>query len=239
MIAVPAVDLRGGRCVQLVGGRPTDERVSLPDPASVAQRWWDMGFNSLHVVDLDAALDAGDNARVVAEVLAASPPDTQVGGGVRTRDRVETLLTLGASRVVVGTRAVDDRTWLERLAHTYPDRMVVAADVRGGIVLRKGWTEASALRVEPFLTALADLPLAGVLCTDVAREGRMEGIDLTGVRAVVSASPHPVQMSGGITNLDDLSALADAGVNAAVIGMALYTGHIDAEVVARTYGSKE
>ena len=143
MIAVPAVDLRGGRCVQLVGGRPTDERVSLPDPAAVARRWSNMGFNSLHVVDLDAALDAGDNAGVVAEVLAASPADAQVGGGVRTQDRAETLLALGASRVVVGTRAVDDRAWLEELARACPGRVVVAADVRDGTVLRKGWTEAS------------------------------------------------------------------------------------------------
>ena len=239
MIAVPAVDLRGGRCVQLVGGSPKDERVSLPDPASVARRWSDMGFTSLHVVDLDAALDAGDNVGVVAEVLAASPADAQAGGGVRTHDRVETLLALGASRVVVGTRAVDDRAWLEELARTCPGRVVVAADIRDGTVLRKGWTEESALQVEPFLATLEDLPLAGVLCTDVAREGRMEGIDLTGVRAVVRASPHPVQMSGGITSLDDLSALADAGAAAAVLGMALYTGRLDAEVVARTYGSEE
>ena len=239
MIAVPAVDLRSGRCVQLVGGSPKDERVSLPDPASVARRWSDMGFTSLHVVDLDAALDAGDNVGVVAEVLAASPADAQAGGGVRTHDRVETLLALGASRVVVGTRAVDDRAWLEELARTCPGRVVVAADIRDGTVLRKGWTEESALQVEPFLATLEDLPLAGVLCTDVAREGRMEGIDLTGVRAVVRASPHPVQMSGGITSLDDLSALADAGAAAAVLGMALYTGRLDAEVVARTYGSEE
>ena len=239
MIAVPAVDLHGGRCVQLVGGSPKDKLVSLPDPASVARRWSDMGFNSLHVVDLEAALDAGDNAGLVAEVLAASPADAQVGGGVRTHDRVETLLALGATRVVVGTRAVDDRAWLEELTRTCPGKVVVAADVRDGTVLRKGWTEKSALQVESFLATLADLPLAGLLYTDVAREGRMEGIDLTGVRAVVRASPHPVQMSGGITSLDDLSALADAGAAAAVIGMALYTGRLDAEVVAKTYGSEE
>jgi phosphoribosylformimino-5-aminoimidazole carboxamide ribotide isomerase len=198
-----------------------------------------MGFKSLHVVDLDAALDAGDNAGLVAEVLADSHADAQVGGGVRSLARVEALLALGASRVVVGTRAVDDRTWLEALARTCPGRVVVAADVRDGTVLRKGWTEESALQVEPFLATLADLPLAGVLCTDVAREGRMEGIDLAGVRAVVNASPHPVQMSGGITSLDDLSALADAGAAVAVLGMALYTGLLDAEVVARTYGSNK
>ena len=239
MIAVPAVDLRGGRCVQLVGGRPTDERVSLPDPAAVALRWWDMGFSRLHVVDLDAALGAGDNAGPVADVLAASPADAQVGGGVRTDERFEALLAIGASRVVVGTRAVDDRAWLERLAFKHPRKMVVAADVRDGTVLRKGWTEASALEVGPFLDALADLPLGGVLCTDVAREGRMEGIDLKGVCAVLTASPHPMQVSGGITSLDDLSALADAGAAAAVLGMALYTGRLDAEVVARTYGGEE
>jgi phosphoribosylformimino-5-aminoimidazole carboxamide ribotide isomerase len=143
---------------------------------------------------------------------------------------------IGANRVVVGTRAVDDRAWLEKLVAAYPGRVVVAADVNEGKVLKKGWTEASALRVEPFLASLAGLALAGVLITDVAREGRMEGIDVKGVRALIEASTHPVLVSGGITSLEDLSTLAEAGAAGAVLGMALYTGRLDAEAVARTYG---
>jgi phosphoribosylformimino-5-aminoimidazole carboxamide ribotide isomerase len=236
MIAVPAVDLRGGRCVQLVGGRPEEERVSLPMPANVALKWWDTGFRQLHVVDLDAAMGQGDNNALVGEVVVASPADTQVGGGVRDDDRADFLFAVGARRVVVGTRAVDDPAWLAQLVLRFPGQIVVAADVRDGVVLRKGWTEASRLRVDAFLEALAELDLAGVLCTDVEREGQMQGIDLPEMKAVIDASRHPVQVSGGITSMDDLKALADAGAAAAVLGMALYTGRLDPVKVADQYG---
>ena len=236
MIAVPAVDLRGGRCVQLVGGRPEEEKVSLPMPSNVALKWWDTGFKQLHVVDLDAALGQGDNNALVGEVVVASPADTQVGGGVRDEDRAGFLFAVGATRVVVGTRAVDDPDWLAQLVRRFPGKIVVAADVRDGVVLRKGWTEASRLRVDAFLDALAELDLAGVLCTDVEREGRMQGIDLPEMKAVIDASRHPVQVSGGITSMDDLKALADAGAASAVLGMALYTGRLDPVRVADQYG---
>ncbi len=239
MIAIPAVDLREGRCVQLVGGRPSEEKVSLDNPSLVALRWWEIGFRQLHVVDLDAALGTGTNDSVVGEVVAGTPADTQVGGGVRADDRADILFATGAQRIVVGTRAVDDPEWLARLVARWPHRIVVAADVSDGMVLRKGWTEVSALEVEEFIATLADLPLAAVLCTDVDREGRMEGIDLDGVRRLIKVSPHPVQVSGGITSMDDLAALRDAGAAGAVLGMALYTGRLDAEAVARTYGGGE
>jgi len=237
MIAFPAVDLKGGRCVQLVGGRPEDERVSLPDPVEVARRWWDTGFGSLHVIDLDAALGLGDNRELVQQLCGATDAVVQVGGGLRDDESVASVLDAGAARVIVGTRAVDDRAWLEALAARHPDRVVVAADVRDGIVLRRGWTEAAGLPVERFVSELKGIPLAGVLCTDVGREGRMQGIDRSGMAGVIEASPHPVQASGGITSLADLSTLAELGAAGAVLGMALYTGALDADAVAREYGT--
>ena len=224
MIAVPAVDLKGGRCVQLVGGRPEEERVSLRSPTAVALRWWHLGFRHLHVVDLDAALGTGHNRGRIAEVVEMSDAEVQVGGGIRDDEAADALLGAGPRRIVVGTRAIDDRAWLEALADRHPNRVVVAADIRDQIVLRKGWTEGTGLRVEEFVRSLSDVPLAGILCTDVAREGRLEGIDTASMAGVIDASAHPVWISGGITTLDDLSALAEAGAHAAVLGMALYTG---------------
>lgn len=238
MIATPAVDLRGGRCVQLVGGRPEDERVSLPDPVAVARDWWERGFSALHIVDLDAALGDGDNRQVIAAVAAATPAETQVGGGVRDADAIQDLLALGVSRAVVGTRAVDDPVWLADTARRFPGRVTVAADVRDGIVLRKGWTEGTGLVLEDFLSTLAPLPLAGVLCTDVGREGRMEGIHRESVARALAASPHPMWISGGVTTLDELDFLADAGAAGVVLGMALYTGTLDADAVAARFGSR-
>lgn len=236
MIATPAVDLKEGRCVQLVGGRPEEERVSLPDPEAVARRWWDAGFRSLHLVDLDAALDRGDNRDVVRRILSASDAETQVGGGVRTAESVRELLEAGADRIVVGTRAVRDPEWLEEVSRSHPRRIVVAADVREGEVLVRGWTEGSGLRVERLLERLEPLPLAGLLCTDVGREGRMEGIDRKGVRRIVSRTGHPVWISGGIRSAGELEFLSETGAAGAVLGMALYTGVLDAASVAKEYG---
>ncbi len=239
MIATPAVDLRGGRCVQLVGGRPEDERVSLPDPPAVARGWREEGFASLHVVDLDAALGDGDNRALIAEIAAESEVDLQVGGGVRDEAAIDALLEAGVHRVVVGTRAVDDPDWLAGVARSHPGQVMVAADVRDGMVLRRGWTEGTGLRLAHFLGGLAPLPLGGILCTDVGREGRLEGIDREGVAAALAASPHPMWISGGITTLDEIDFLSAQGAHGVVLGMALYTGALDADTLAARYGGPE
>lgn len=236
MIAAPAVDLKGGRCVQLVGGRPEDERVSLPDPVAVAQQWWDLGFGTLHLVDLDAALGSGDNFEVLRELVTATPAVTQVGGGIRDDQRAEALLDAGADRIVVGTRALDDPAWLGELATRHPGRVMVAADTRDGIVLRKGWTQESGLTVEDFLRRLDGLLLAGVLATDVGREGRLAGIHRDATAATVVASSHPVWISGGVTTEDELAYLQEVGAAGAVLGMALYTEAMNTRDVARRWG---
>ena len=236
MIAAPAVDLKGGRCVQLVGGRPEDERVSLPDPVAVAQQWWDLGFGTLHLVDLDAALGSGDNFEVMRELVTATPAVTQVGGGIRDDQRAEALLDAGADRIVVGTRALDDPAWLGELATRHPGRVMVAADTRDGIVLRKGWTQESGLTVEDFLRRLDGLLLAGVLATDVGREGRLAGIHREATAATVEASSHPVWISGGVTTEDELAYLQEIGAAGAVLGMALYTETMNTQDVARRWG---
>ena len=218
MIAAPAVDLRGGRCVQLVGGRPEDERVSLPDPVAVAERWWQAGFGTLHFVDLDAALGDGDNLDVLRKLLAATPAETQVGGGVRDGARIDALLEAGADRIIVGTKAIDDMAWLAMEAGRNPGRLMLALDHRDGQVLRKGWTEESGLSVDQLMSDIAELPLAGVLSTDVGREGRMEGIDREAVAHVVEACLEEQQAAG------------------AVLGMALYTETLDPAAVAPRWG---
>jgi len=239
MIAIPAVDVKGGRCVQLVGGRPEDERVSLPNPPAVARDWSDRGFARLHVVDLDAALGSGDNLDVVRQVTAATPAITQVGGGVRSDERVAALVSAGVDTIVVGTRALDDPEWFARLARTYPGRVSIAVDTRNGVILRKGWTEETSARVEEYLPSLEGLPLASVLSTDVGREGRLEGINRDGCAHIIGASPHPVIISGGVTTLDDMEWLGSVGAAGAVLGMAIYTDRIDIEELARRYGGKE
>jgi len=203
----------------------------------VARDWWEKGFGTLHVVDLDAALGHGDNLALVEALCTATPATVQVGGGVRDDAAAERLLSAGADRVVVGTRAVDDPAWLEALALLHPGRIMVAADIRDGLVLRKGWTEASDLGILDFVAGLASLPLAGILCTDVAREGKVQGIDLEGALAVIQGSAHPLWISGGVSTMKDLTNLNEAGAAGVVLGMALYTGALDAAAVALEYGT--
>ena len=239
MIAIPAVDLRGGRCVQLVGGRPEDERISLPDPVDVARRWWDLGFGSLHVVDLDAALGSGENLSAVRDVAAATAAVTQVGGGVRDDARADALLASGVDRVVVGTRALADPVWLRALTGRHPGRVVVAADTQEAYLVTRGWTERTALTIADFLGRLEGLPLAGVLATDVGMEGRMKGMDRGAVARTLRWSTHPVMISGGVTTEEDLAWLEDVGAYGAVLGMALYTGALDAARVGARWGGNE
>jgi phosphoribosylformimino-5-aminoimidazole carboxamide ribotide isomerase len=224
-----AVDVRHGQAVQLVGGRPEAERIRIPDPAGVARRWLDHGFRHIHVVDLDAALGDGANNQAVAAIAnaVAGRGTLQLGGGIRDEAAVARAIALGADRVVVGTRAVEDRAWLEAVAIANPGRIVLAADVKGGIVLSRGWTEATGLDVVAFLQPLDVLPLAAILVTDVDREGQEAGGDTALFRRLIAATRHPVVAAGGITTPEDLAALARAGAAGAVLGMALYSGRIE------------
>jgi phosphoribosylformimino-5-aminoimidazole carboxamide ribotide isomerase len=237
MIAVPAVDLREGACVQLVGGAYEQERVRLDDPVEVARGWQAMGFGRLHVVDLDAATGRGSNAGVVQRLLALPGLEVQVGGGVRSAERVAELLAAGARRVVVGTRALEEPEWLVGLAEAYPGRLVVAADVRGRSVVTRGWQTTLPLDVARVVERLDALPLAGVMITAVHREGQLAGTDLPLMAELARSSRHPVHASGGITTLEDLRALARAGLSAAILGMALYTGALEGRAVAREFST--
>lgn len=235
MIAIPAVDLREGACVQLVGGSYDAERVRLGDPVQVARDWSRQGFRRLHVVDLDAATGRGDNAGIIHELLAEGSAHVQVGGGVRTRERAADLIRDGATAAILGTRAVEDPSWLAEIAHELPGRVIVAADVRLRQVVTHGWARSQRRDVLDFVEEITELPLAGILVTAVHKEGLVGGADLDLMQDVVDVATVPVLAAGGIANRGDLDALAERGVTAAVIGMALYTGAIDPRLLAEEY----
>ena len=237
MIVVPAVDLRGGHCVQLVGGDYADERVRLDDPRGVAREWARIGFSRLHVVDLDAATGRGHNNAVIREILRDAGVPVQVGGGIRQESQIDRLIDDGASWVVVGTRAVEDEDWRVEMAARFPGRLIVAADVRERRVVTRGWSETSSIDVIDFVESLSALPLAGILVTAVHKEGLMDGTDLPLMEDVTDASAWPVFASGGVTTADDIRALEHRGLTGAVLGMALYTGALDARRTAEEYGA--
>ena len=232
MIAIPAVDLRDGVCVQLVGGSYQQERVRLDNPVDVARSWERYGFNRLHVVDLDAATERGSNLAVVRSLLSESGIPVQVGGGVRTGDLVEELLEAGASQVIVGTRAIEEQDWISNLATRHPGEIIVACDVRERRVTTRGWSQTLPVDILDVVEELNGLPLGGLLVTAVHREGQMQGTDLPLMEDVAESSNFPVFASGGVATMHDLRALEHRGMAGVVIGMALYTGALDPVVVA-------
>lgn len=240
MIVIPAVDLRDGACVQLVGGEYADERVRLDDPLAAAREWQRLGFSRLHVVDLDAATGRGSNVGVVGEIVRHAGFDVvQVGGGIRDEDAIERMLDLGADAVVIGTRGLEDHDWLVETAERYPGQIVLAADVRERKVVTRGWATTLPRLVTDVVEELAGVPLAALLVTAVHREGQMQGTDLPLMEDVVEAATVPVFASGGVGSVHDLRALEERGVAGVVVGMALYTGALDARAVVEEFNLAE
>lgn len=237
MIAIPAIDLREGAVVQLIGGDYDREAIREDDPQHVLARWLAAGFARVHFVDLDAATGRGSNAALIAELVVRAGVPAQVGGGLRDRQAVGAVLEGGASWAVVGTRAVEDREWLADVAYAWPGRVIVAADVRERQVVTRGWASALPLRITDFVEETAALPLGGLLVTAVHKEGQLQGTDLSLFEDVVDAAACPVIASGGITTLADLRHLEDAGVAGAVLGMALYTGTLEPRLVAEEFAA--
>ncbi len=235
MIAIPALDIRGGACVQLAAGSYDQELIRIPDPVGVAIAWQQYGFRHLHVVDLDGVSGRGNNAAEIQAILGATDVEVQVGGGIRSQDLIEQALNDGAQRVIIGTRALEDPDWLVEMTSTFPGFIVVAADVRDRKVLSHGWTRTQPMLVLDLVQDLNGLPLAGVLVTAVHREEAMRGTDLPLMEDVAEIAEFPVFASGGLGSLGDLRALADRGVAAAVIGMALYSGAMDPWAVAEEF----
>ncbi|HEY8089210.1 MAG TPA: 1-(5-phosphoribosyl)-5-[(5-phosphoribosylamino)methylideneamino]imidazole-4-carboxamide isomerase [Polyangiaceae bacterium] len=222
MIIVPAIDLFEGKAVRLRQGKYEDVTVFDVHPATRAAGWrgrvpW------LHVVDLEGARAGAPVQReAVRAIVEAFGPGAQVGGGVRSRESFEAYLALGVARVVLGSAAVKDPAMVKALASDYPGRVVVAVDARDGLVAIDGWTSTSRVRATDLVTELAGVPLAGVLYTDVLRDGMRDGPNVEATAALAKLTKVPVIASGGVGSLDDLRALAAEGIAACIVGRALY-----------------
>lgn len=230
MIVIPAIDLRGGRCVRLHQGRSDRETVFSEDPVAMALQWKELGAERLHVVDLDGAF-AGEprqSALVTKIVAAVAPVPVEVGGGLRDLRAVETVLETGVRWVVVGTRAALDRAFLRDVCQRHAGRIIVAVDARGQRVAVKGWTEVVDDTVVEVGARARDAGAAALLYTDVSRDGTETGPNVEDTAALAREVDLPLLASGGVGRVEDLGRLAAiAGVVGAVVGRALYTGAID------------
>jgi phosphoribosylformimino-5-aminoimidazole carboxamide ribotide isomerase len=186
-------------------------------------------------VDLDAATGRGENRALVRDLLSLGEFEVQVGGGVRSAERIEELLESGALRVVLGTRALEEPDWLAEMTSLFPGELIVAADVRDRRIVTRGWARTLPRHVLDTVSELDDLPLAGVMVTAVHKEGRLAGPDLTLMEDIVEATHLPVLASGGIAAPGDLRALEHRGVSGAIVGMALYTGALEPRAIAQEF----
>jgi phosphoribosylformimino-5-aminoimidazole carboxamide ribotide isomerase len=223
---IPAIDIRGGRCVRLVEGDFARETSYGDDPAEMARHWAAAGAQRLHVVDLDGARDGiRANAETIRRVLGAVQIPVQVGGGIRTLDTAHSLLAEGAARVVIGTTAAENpevmSTWVAALG---AEQVIVGVDARRGRVATHGWQQVTELDVLTFCQLLKEGGVERVLYTDVARDGRLAGPDVAGTRAI--ADVLKVIGSGGVSTVEHLRELAAAGAEGAIIGTALYEGRL-------------
>jgi len=233
MQIIPAIDIRGGKCVRLDQGDYARETVFDDDPVSVSERWQSLGAERLHVVDLDGAREgAPRNGDVVARILASVSVPVQVSGGIRDVSTVDDLLDLGADRVVMGTAAIKDQTVLLNVVTLFRDRIVVSVDARDGLVRTEGWTEGSEVRAPDLVRDLAELGVRRIVYTDISADGMLGGpnfASISGLLEFLSGLPSPpaVIAAGGVSSVDHLRELASMGVEAAIVGKALYTGSLD------------
>jgi phosphoribosylformimino-5-aminoimidazole carboxamide ribotide isomerase len=235
LIAIPAIDLRDGACVQLARGSYDQEVIRIPDAVGVELAWRNYGFHHLHVIDLDAITGAGSNADVISAILSRTEAEVQVGGGVKDREAIQQLLNEGAQRVIIGGRALEDPEWLTEMGGLFPGSIVVATDVRDRKVLAQGWARARPILLLDLVDELNRLPLAGLIVFSSQSEDVTGGAHLSLLEDAVEAADFPIMTSGPFSTMNDLRAVADRGVSAAIIGMALYTGELDPRLVAEEF----
>jgi phosphoribosylformimino-5-aminoimidazole carboxamide ribotide isomerase len=235
VIVIPAIDVRGGHAVRLLRGDPESQTTYGDDPVELAIRFQDEGARRLHVVDLDAALDTGSNAELVEAICRSVAVPVQVGGGIRTLEDVGTVLRWGAARAIVGTAAVQDVSFVSRAVEEYAEHVLVAVDVRGGHAMWSGWQEEGPA-IEELIPSLADAGAPRLLVTSIARDGTLEGPDLTLYKRVLGLTDRPVVASGGVRSAEDVWALRDVGCEAAVAGKALYERRLKLSQVTRGAG---
>ena len=243
MLVIPAIDLKGGRCVRLYQGDMDQATIYSDDPIATALRWQSEGAERLHVVDLDGAVSgAGVNTAVIKQICHALTIPVQVGGGIRTVETAEHLIAHGVSRVILGTVAYRRPDVVATACQRFPGRVTVGIDARAGKVAVQGWTEATELDALTLAKRCADMGVSEIVYTDIARDGTEQGVNLDATLALAHAVSLPVIASGGVASLHDVERLAPLhkhGIAGVIVGRALYTGAVqlpEAIALARTRG---
>jgi len=242
MIVIPAIDLKEGKCVRLEQGLMDKDTVFNDNPAAQARAWQEQGAEMLHIVDLDGAF-AGQpkNRAAIESIVKAITIPAQLGGGIRDIGTIEAYLSLGLSRVIIGTAAQRNPELVKEACARFPGRIVVGIDAKNGMVAVQGWAEVTGITAVDLARKFEGFGVAAIIYTDISRDGMLQGPNLEATRALAEAVSIPIIASGGVSSLKDirdLMAIEVSGVTGVITGKAVYTGAIRlAEAVALTKGS--
>lgn len=229
MLIIPAIDLHRGRCVRLYQGDPERETVYGENPVDVARQWVQLGAKMLHLVDLDGAFTGfSKHAEIIRAIGDSVQVPLQLGGGIRTKEAAEKAFSIGISRIILGTMAVEDPETAADLAAEYGESVLIGIDAREGMVAVKGWQESSMLSVLELASRIEEWGIQEVVYTDIQRDGTLKGPDLKGLETIIEGTSLQVVVSGGISSLADLAALKPYGdrIKGIIIGKALYSNQL-------------
>ena len=228
MILYPAIDLVGGKAVRLYKGDYAQMTVYSEDPVSVAKDFQAAGATRMHLVDLEAAKTGiPANAATIRAIAENTDLFLEVGGGIRNMEILETYLSLGVDRAILGTAAVTDPQFLKEAVAVYGDKVAVGVDLKDGYVAIKGWTETSTLTADAFFAQMEELGVKTVICTDISRDGAMQGTNRALYRELSEKYSVNIIASGGVSTIEDITVLRAMDLYGAIIGKAYYTGAID------------
>ncbi len=231
MIVIPAIDLKEGKVVRLLRGKVSDMTVYSEDPIAVAKKWEAAGAEILHVVDLDGAIDGvSRNFDLITKIAASVKIPVQLGGGIRNKYDVARYLTSGVSRVIVGTKAVQNISFLKEIVAEWHGQIIVSADCHNGLVALHGWTEVSTLKAVDFAKEIASIGVKCLVYTDISRDGTLGGPNLEGLKEILNNVTISVIASGGVSSLEDIKdllKLESQGLWGVITGKAIYEGKLD------------
>jgi len=228
MILFPAIDLFEKKAVRLYKGDYANMTVYSENPIEIARDFEAKGCTHIHMVDLEGAKDGTtQNIKVVAQVAQETSLFVEIGGGIRSMETVAKYLDAGVSRVILGTAAVNDETFLREAVAKYGDKIAVGADVKDGCIAIKGWLETSAVTLEAFLQKMENMGVKNIICTDISKDGAMQGTNLALYRQLSEQFRLDITASGGVSTMEDIRKLREMKLYGAIIGKAYYTGAID------------
>ena len=231
MLVIPAIDIKEGKCVRLKEGDMKRDTIFSNNPDEVSSRWFSEGADLLHIVDLDGAIKGKPvNLKIISKIVSQhNSKSIQVGGGIREYENAKAYLESGVERVILGTKAAEDSQLISNLCCDFPNRVVLAIDALNGYVKTKGWTSETKIRPKDLLRRYSHFPLAGVIYTDISRDGMMNGANINATFDLSSNTKHPIIASGGISSLDEIKELLSppndlSSIAGVICGRSLYEG---------------